>query len=91
MIDLLHAKPRRTVEIPTERGPEGAVVQPPAATAPPVALNPTALALWELCDGQTAVEEMVAAVCTLFELDPVQARVDVEAALQDMMAAGVIR
>ena len=90
MTDLLHTKPRRTVETPTERGPDGAVVQPPAE-APPVALNPTALALWELCDGQTVVEEMVQAVSALFALDPERARADVETALEDMIAAGVIR
>ena len=90
MTDLLHSKPRRTVETPAERWSGGAVVQPPVQ-GPPVALNPTALALWELCDGQTAVEEMVQAVSALFALDPLRARADVEAALEDMRATGVIR
>jgi hypothetical protein len=78
------------VDLPSERSRGGAVVQPPTE-GPPVALNPTALALWELCDGQTAVEEMVAAVCALFELEPGRALTDVETALEDMRAAGVIR
>lgn len=56
-----------------------------------VALNPTALALWELCDGQTAVDEMVAAVTELFGLAPERARADVVTALADMVAVGVIR
>ena len=34
---------------------------------------------------------MVDAVCVLFEVDPVRARDDVEAALREMAAAGVIR
>jgi hypothetical protein len=88
--DLLHSKPRRTVEAPAERWSGGAVLRPPVQ-GPPVALNPTALALWELCDGQTAVAEMVEAVSTLFALDPGRARTDVENALEDMLAAGVIR
>jgi hypothetical protein len=29
------------------------------------AMNDTAAALWELCDGRTTVDEMVAAVCAL--------------------------
>lgn len=90
MTDLLHSKPRRTVETPAERWVGGAVVKPPV-DGPPVALNPTALALWELCDGHTAVEEMVQAVSTLFALEPDRARTDVESALEDMLAAGVIR
>jgi PqqD family protein of HPr-rel-A system len=28
-------------------------------------LNATALAIWELCDGETTVEEMVSAICGL--------------------------
>lgn len=90
MTELLHSKPRRTVETPAGRWSGGAVVQPPVP-GPPVALNPTALALWELCDGQTAVEEMVDAVSVLFALEPDRARADVENALQDMIATGVVR
>ena len=89
MTDLLQARPRRTVPASIEKGPEGAVVRPQAA--PPVAMNPTALALWELCDGQTAVEEMVGAVSELFGLDLQRVRSDVESALEDMLAAGIIR
>lgn len=29
-----------------------------------------ALAIWELCDGETTVEEMVTALCDLFPADP---------------------
>ena len=61
------------------------------ALAGPVALNPTAVALWELCDGATEVAEMVEAICILFAVDPAQAQADVESALSDMAAAGVIR
>lgn len=90
MTDLLPRRPLRTSESPLERLPEGAVVAPGASDRP-VALNPTALALWELCDGRTDVAEMVDAVCVLFEVEPEQARADVEAALADMVAVGVVR
>jgi hypothetical protein len=62
-----------------------------AVVAPGVALNPTALALWELCDGTTSIEEMVAAVAKLFALPPNRARHDVQTALRKMQAAGAIQ
>jgi hypothetical protein len=83
--DLLPRRPRRTTTLVERRSASGAVV------APGVRLNPTALALWELCDGETGVDEMVDAVAELFSLPSQQARSDVEAALGDMVALGVIR
>lgn len=44
-------------------------------------LNGMALALWELCDGETTVAEMVAAACTLFDGDEKAVRRDIERAL----------
>ena len=85
MTDVLPSYPRRTTDRPSRRSARGAVI------APGVALNPTALALWELCDGRTAVSEIVAAVSDLFALEQERARADVEAALVDMVRAGVIR
>lgn len=85
MNDLLPAYPRRTSLTVERRGPSGAVVDPG------VRLNETALALYELCDGQTGVDEMVDAVAELFGLPPAQARLDVESALADMVAVGLIR
>lgn len=43
-------------------------------------LNATALALWELCDGETTVAEMVAAAGSLFGSEEVL-RADIEGAL----------
>jgi Coenzyme PQQ synthesis protein D (PqqD) len=92
MTDLLSARPTRTSARPVETWPEGAVVVSGRSHArAALALNPTALALWELCDGQTAVAEMIDAVCVLFEVEPERARADVEAALTEMAAVGVIR
>jgi hypothetical protein len=85
MTDELPTRPRRTTEAPEEQSTSGAVV------APGVALNPTALALWELCDGITSTDEMVAAVSELFALPVVRARRDVETALRQMLATGAIR
>lgn len=83
----LSRAPSRLAEAEVVLLPEGAVVRGPTAK---VALNPTALALWELCDGMTDVDEMVSAVCRLFAVDREGARNDVECALADMQSAGVI-
>jgi hypothetical protein len=47
-------------------------------------LNETALALWELCDGETTVEEMVMAATGLFDADRDRLQRDVLDALQAM-------
>lgn len=53
-------------------------------------LNPTAFALWELCDGRTTLSEMVEAVCDLFEIGRDQARADVVEGIRHMKAAGIL-
>ena len=90
MTDVLPRRPQRTTDRPVARWDEGAVVQP-SRSQDPVALNPTAWALWEICDGRTDVDEMVLAICTLFAVEEQQARADVESALRDMLSLGVIR
>ena len=47
-------------------------------------LNETALALWELCDGETTIEEMVTAATGLFDAEHDRLRRDVLDALQAM-------
>ena len=54
------------------------------------AVNETASALWDLCDGGTSVEEMVDAVCLVCAVDAEQARRDIAAALRHMAAAGAL-
>jgi len=48
----------------------------------PVALNHTALALWQLCDGHTSVDEMVDAINYLYDADAVELRHEVESILR---------
>ena len=45
-------------------------------------LNPTARALWELCDGTTTLDELTVAICDLFDVAPEQATADVAEALR---------
>lgn len=53
-------------------------------------LNPTALALWELCDGATRVAEMVEGVCELFAVSPERAEADVYRTLDEFGRVGLI-
>jgi hypothetical protein len=48
----------------------------------PLVLNDTALALWELCDGSTSVDEMVAAIDLLYDTETAIIRRDVETMLR---------
>lgn len=89
MTDMPDTRPRHTAGAALQRFADGAVLTRDG-DADAVALNPTAMALWELCDGFTSVEEMVSAVCEIFAVDPVTARADVALALGRMRAAGVI-
>jgi Coenzyme PQQ synthesis protein D (PqqD) len=52
-------------------------------------LNETALAIWDLCDGATTVDEMVDAVVDL-GLDAAQARADVQGVVDEFQRLGVI-
>jgi hypothetical protein len=53
-------------------------------------LNDTALAIWELCDGETTVEEMVTAVCELCGMHRDIVVEDVDRILTAFGAAGLL-
>lgn len=86
---LTAQRPRRRPGSSLRKVEHGAVLHTVAPEGM-VVLNPTALALWELCDGHTLVEEMVAAVCDLFAVTEERARADVHRALADMRSRGAI-
>jgi len=54
------------------------------------ALNETALALWELCDGATAPEEMVDAVRIACGVPEEVAAVDIARTLRELTDAGLL-
>ena len=54
-------------------------------------LNPTAYALWVLCDGETTAIEMADAVRSLFGIDGRTAMHDVAAALQRFDEEGLVQ
>jgi pyrroloquinoline quinone biosynthesis protein D len=53
-------------------------------------LNATALAIWQLCDGQTTVEEMVRAICDLCGMHRDIVVEDVDRVLTEFGRAGLI-
>lgn len=55
-----------------------------------VDLDATALALWELCDGETTVDEMTLAAASLFDAPPATVERDIGAALQALVDAGAL-
>jgi hypothetical protein len=53
-------------------------------------LNPTARAVWELCDGETTVAELADAVCQLFPITHDDAVADVVAVVDRFVDAGLV-
>ena len=53
-------------------------------------LNATALAIWELCDGHTNIEEMVSAISELTEMSIGEAREDVTITLATLEGLGLV-
>jgi len=68
-------------------GQTSAVVGPQAQR---FVLNETASALWELCDGATTPQEMVAAICLLFDADEWVIEADVERMLREFESRHLI-
>jgi Coenzyme PQQ synthesis protein D (PqqD) len=55
-----------------------------------LALDQTALALWELCDGETTVSEITAAVCSLFSGPSDLVEKDISDVLTALVEAGLL-
>lgn len=53
-------------------------------------LNETALAIWDLCDGQTSIDEMVEAITAAFPVDESEARTDVEHVIETFASFAVL-
>ncbi len=50
------------------------------------ALNPVGSRIWELCDGTRSTDEVVAAICAVFEVDEEVARADLAEILDELRA-----
>ena len=60
------------------------------ATGTVCVVNDTALAVWELCDGTTAPEEMVTSICMVFDAAPDLVLTDLEETLATLTEAGLL-
>jgi hypothetical protein len=56
-----------------------------------LALNDTAAALWELCDGRTSVDEMAAAAASLFDASPERISADVAETVSRLRSVGALQ
>jgi len=69
---------------------DGRVVVCDADTKVMLALNESAAALWELCDGSTTIDEMVTAICEISSIPDDRVRDDVERTLAEFRRAGLL-
>jgi hypothetical protein len=53
-------------------------------------LDPLGRAIWELCDGATTLDEIVGAVCQVFEVDDEVAARDVASLVTRLHRAGLV-
>lgn len=88
-VSSLHRMPARATEVEVQHTDAGHVLSRPGQRVAHV-LNDTAFALWELCDGQTEVEEIVVAVAELFGLDVTTARREITGTLDELAEVGLI-
>lgn len=88
-VRLAQDRPRQLGPCRVRQEAAGTVVQRLDESAEAI-LNPTAFALWELCDGTTSVAEMVEAVCQLFDINPGKAATDVADGLRQLRHAGLV-
>ncbi|MGH2661354.1 MAG: PqqD family protein [Actinomycetota bacterium] len=85
----VEGRPLRKPEVWLRRaGEENAVYHRETATVH--LLNDTAMAIWYLCDGETTLEEMVAAVCDVSGLHADLVTEDVHRILGEFDQAGLL-
>lgn len=88
-VDLQQGKPIRRPGVWLRRaGEENAIYDP--LTESLHLLNETALAIWQLCDGETTPDEMVTAICKLFRTSTDEVTEDVNRVLGEFKTAGII-
>ena len=81
--------PKRAGEVWVRRESEKVAVYVPEA-GQLHALNASALAIWELCDGTTTVDEMVRAIVELTDAEPSEAERDVVRTLNELADRGLV-
>jgi hypothetical protein len=87
MIDL-DTSPRRADAEGVEPGPDGTLTV--ATGSELVLLNATAAAVYQLCDGETRVREMIEAAADLFDAGTDVVQHDILETLGDLESRGLI-
>ncbi len=81
--------PLRRGEVFQHSGPTGTAVYEADSDGLHV-LNASALAIWELCDGQTTLQEMAAAIAELTGLEIGAAATEVAATVEVLRQLGLV-
>jgi hypothetical protein len=88
-VSPLHRLPRRRADVRLhDRELRSYLVTPDQGVAHE--LNPTARAVWELCDGTTTVEELIDAIRKVFSVDREVALADVTDVVEQLEVAGLV-
>jgi hypothetical protein len=83
--------PKRNPDVKTTLLPDGYVVLFSIKTDWAHTLNPTGALVWEFCDGQHSVDELVSEVEGLLAgSDRKRLTTEVESLLQELLAAGLV-
>jgi PqqD family protein of HPr-rel-A system len=86
---VLSRRPVRRPDVWLRKTKEETAIYDPGNGAVHI-LNETALAIWELCDGETRVEEMIEAICELCGMHRDVVVEDVGRILTDFGVTGLI-
>jgi hypothetical protein len=54
-------------------------------------LNKTAAYIWELCDGNRGIDEIVASLCERYDVSTEEARMDTMETIENLTKAGIIK
>lgn len=88
-LSVRHDRPVRKPEVWVRQAKhENAVYSPGSSEV--FLMNETALAIWQLCDGDTSRQEMVDAICEVSNLHADIVQEDVARILSDFHRAGLI-
>ena len=80
--------PERNPDVQLREHGDGSVLVKPSGST--YALNPTARAIWELCDGTTTIDELAEAISEVFAIDEATASRDVAVTIEQLEAADLV-
>jgi hypothetical protein len=89
MIGRLDRLPRRRDDVLLHDDDTRSVLAVPDQDVTHV-LNPTARAVWEMCDGTTTLDELADAICEVFSVSRTEAVIDVAAVIEQLVAADLV-